>query len=380
MYTQHDPVRAAAHRTDYQNQSLAYSNDGGITWKKYGKNPVLKNPGIEDFRDPKLMWYEPAKEWIVTLAVKDRISFYSSKDLKNWKKESDFGWNLGAHGGVWECPDLFPLQYEGKTTWVLIVNINPGGPNKGSATQYFLGSFDGKKFVTRDTLTRWLDFGPDEYAGITWYNTGGRRIFIGWMSNWLYANQVPTRAWRNAMTVPREIMLKNSANGLVVASQPVAELSTLDRKATVLSNITVTNSLDLSKKIGLIQSPYRLDLHLEASSGLSLVLSNGNGQSLLIAYDEKEKKYSIDRTHSGKLDFSADFPGVHSAPRISASSFIDLTVIVDNSSVELFADKGLTVMTEIFFPDEPFNGIQIKGPANFTIEKLKFTPLKSIWP
>ena len=174
-------------------------------------NPVLKNPGITDFRDPKVMWYDAGKKWIMTLAVKDHITFYSSPDLKNWKKESEFGKDVGAHGGVWECPDLISFDDNGKQVWVLIVNINPGGPNGGSATQYFIGDFDGKKFTPINTDTKWIDYGPDEYAGVTWSNTGNRKIFLGWMSNWSYAQLVPTQTWRSAMTLPRNLSLVHVA-------------------------------------------------------------------------------------------------------------------------------------------------------------------------
>ena len=168
IFTHHDPEGEKAGSNTFQNQSLAYSLDDGKTWTKYAGNPVLKNPGITDFRDPKVMWYEPQKKWVMTLATKDHITFYSSPNLKDWTKESEFGKELGAHGGVWECPDLFPLDDNGKKVWVFIVNINPGGPNGGSATQYFIGDFDGKTFTPSQTNTKWLDYGPDEYAGITW--------------------------------------------------------------------------------------------------------------------------------------------------------------------------------------------------------------------
>ncbi len=180
IFTHADLNKEKIGRLDSQNESLAYSNDDGNTWTKYANNPVLKNPGIKDFRDPKVMWYGPGKKWIMSLATKDRITFYSSGNLKNWVKESDFGSQTGAHGGVWECPDLFPLTVEGKKLWVLFVSINPGGLNGGSATQYFIGNFDGKKFVPNRTDTRWLDYGTDNYAGVTWSNTGaGEYLWAG---------------------------------------------------------------------------------------------------------------------------------------------------------------------------------------------------------
>lgn len=208
IFTHHDTIGAKARTNNYQSQSIAYSLDEGKTWTKYANNPVVKNPGIRDFRDPKVMWYEDGKKWVMTLATKDRVTFYSSKNLKEWTKESEFGETVGAHGGVWECPDLFPLKYKGDNVWVLMVSINPGGPNKGSATQYFTGKFDGKNFTPFQTDTRWIDYGTDNYAGVTWSNTRDRKIFLGWMSNWQYARVVPTEKWRSAMTVPRDLNLE----------------------------------------------------------------------------------------------------------------------------------------------------------------------------
>jgi fructan beta-fructosidase len=167
IFTHHDHAGERAGSSTYQNQSIAYSVDEGKTWTKYSGNPVVKNPGIKDFRDPKVSWHQASKKWIMTLATLDRISFYSSPNLKDWTKESEFGKDVGAHGGVWECPDLFPLDVNGKTIWVLLVSINPGGPNGGSATQYFTGDFDGKTFTPFQTDTRWIDYGPDNYAGVT---------------------------------------------------------------------------------------------------------------------------------------------------------------------------------------------------------------------
>jgi fructan beta-fructosidase len=220
IFTHHDPTREKQGKNTYQNQSIAYSLDEGETWKKYDSNPVLKNPGIKDFRDPKVSWYEPTKKWIMTLATLDRITFYSSPDLKHWTKESEFGQNIGAHGGIWECPDLFTLKHDGKDISILLVSINPGGPNGGSATQYFTGTFDGHTFMPFQTDTRWIDYGPDDYAGVTWANTGERKIFLGWMSNWQYANLVPTEKWRSAMTTPRDLSLQKINDKYYITSAP----------------------------------------------------------------------------------------------------------------------------------------------------------------
>jgi fructan beta-fructosidase len=379
IFTHHDPIGEKQGTNNFQNQSIAYSLDNGKTWTKYAGNPVLKNPGITDFRDPKVMWYEPQKKWIMTLATKDRITFYSSRDLKEWTKESEFGAALGAHGGVWECPDLFALDDNGKKVWVLIVNVNPGGPNGGSATQYFVGEFDGNKFTSLHTDTRWLDYGPDEYAGITWSNTGNRNIFLGWMSNWQYANVVPTKTWRNAMTIPREIKLKHIGKEIHLASEPIEALNIIRSKPVVCQNVPVKNAFDVVSKSGKISLPARLDLNLDKLNDLSVILSNDAGEAVVIGYDKKQKLYFIDRTRSGKTDFQKDFAGRFVAPRLSSTDNIDLSLIIDVSSVELFADNGLTVMTAIFFPTKPFNHLRIQSPDNTTIKKLAYNNFKSIW-
>jgi fructan beta-fructosidase len=188
IFTHHNPVREAAGQRGFQYQSLAYSLDDGETWKKFPGNPVLQNTAATDFRDPKVHWHEATGRWVMSLATRDRVTFFSSPDLKAWARESAFGEKLGAHGGVWECPDLFPIEHKGRTVWVLLVSINPGAPNGGSGTQYFLGDFDGHRFKPFDDKTRWIDYGTDDYAGVTFSNTGDRRIFIGWMSNWNYGS------------------------------------------------------------------------------------------------------------------------------------------------------------------------------------------------
>ena len=377
IFTQHSMQGEKAGKNDYQNQSIAYSNDDGKTWIKYKGNPVLKNPGITDFRDPKVMWYEPQKKWVMTLATKDCITFYSSKNLKNWVKESEFGATVGAHGGVWECPDLFTLDNNGKKVWVLLVSINPGGPNKGSATQYFIGDFDGSKFVPYTTDTKWIDYGPDNYAGITWSNTGTRKIFLGWMSNWLYATVVPTETWRSAMTIPRELKLKHVGNDILIASQPVVELSKIQSKPIIISNVKIINNIDMAARAGKIKFPCRINLSLEEIKDFSLVVSNDRGEELVIGFDKKQNQYFIDRTKSGKTEFQKEFAARHVAPRLTDNNKMTISLLIDVSSVELFADDGLTAMTAIFFPNKPYNQIHIQSTENAVIKNMEYINLKS---
>jgi fructan beta-fructosidase len=379
IFTNHDPKGEKAKRNDFQNQSIAYSLDEGNTWTKYAGNPVLKNPGIIDFRDPKVMWYEAGKKWVMTLATKDRVTFYSSPNLKVWKKESDFGATLGAHGGVWECPDLFPLNYNGKKVWVLIASINPGGPNGGSATQYFLGDFDGHSFTPNSNKTKWIDYGPDDYAGITWSNTGDRKIFIGWMSNWDYADRVPTVKWRSAMTVPRELKIKEVGNDMFVASEPVKELGIIARKPEIIQQLTVNGNYELFPKT-VKKTPSRLDISLDKTQDFSILLSNSQNEKLVIGFDKTSNSYFIDRSTAGKSDFKEGFARKHTAPRLSNNPYTDISIILDESSMELFADDGLTVMTEIFFPQKPFDKLEIKTKEKVLFKKIRYSQLKSIWP
>ena len=379
MFTQHNMDGEKAGRNDYQNQSIAYSLDDGKTWKKYAGNPVLKTPGLKDFRDPKLVWYEPQKKWVVVIATRNYIDFYSSPDLKNWTKESEFGEGRGAHGGGWECPDLFPMNDNGKQRWVLIVNLNPGAPNGGSGTQYFVGDFDGKTFTSEQKETLWLDYGPDNYAGVTFSNTGNRKILIGWMSNWQYANQVPTEKFRSAMTLPRELKIKDVDNKLLITSQPVQELASLKSAPVTIQNIAVNKSIDLTKKMGRLKIPCSINLSLNRANNFSFVFSNDLGEQLVVGYDQDQHQYFIDRTKSGKIDFQKDFAGRHIAPRLTDDASMNISLVLDASSVELFADDGLTVMTSLVFPNKPFSQIQVESSDILSIKKITYTSLKSIW-
>jgi fructan beta-fructosidase len=378
IFTHHDPKGEKDGKNNFQNESLAYSLDEGNTWTKYAGNPVLKNPGIRDFRDPKVMWYAKDKKWVMTLATQDHITFFSSPNLRDWKKESEFGKEIGAHGGVWECPDLFSLKLNGKTYWVLIVNLNPGGPNGGSATQYFVGDFDGNKFTPIDNSTRWVDYGPDEYAGITWSNTGNRKIFLGWMSNWQYANQVPTEKWRNAMTIPRELALKQINGQIHLASEPVKELTRIELKPVI--NVPV---LSFKKNVvplfPTLPDQYAVKFRIDKITNYCIVLTNDVGEKLVLGYNKASNRYYIDRTKSGKVDFNPEFAKTFFAPRFSKSSSSDIMLIVDASSIELFADNGLTVMTCVFFPQKPFNHLQFENSKGITLKNLQLLPFKSIW-
>ncbi|MBX3238950.1 MAG: glycoside hydrolase family 32 protein [Chitinophagaceae bacterium] len=378
VYTSHNHTMEKDGFDKIETQSIAYSLDEGKTWTKYKGNPVLPNPGIRDFRDPKVSWYEPAQKWIMTLATKDHITFYSSSDLKNWKEESKFGKDLGAHGGVWECPDLIPFEVDGKQVWVLIVNLNPGAPNGGSGTQYFTGSFDGSVFTPDDTDTKWLDYGPDNYAGITWSNTGDEKLFIGWMSNWVYANIVPTKNWRSATTVARKLGLTKEVGRYRVVSTPVSALEELKTKEFTTKSKSI-KKLDVTAGAGALTGPALLQFNTDELKSFSIELSNTTGEKTVIGYDRTANNYFIDRSQSGKTGFHKDFANIATAPRLSSAKNADITLVIDNASVELFADNGLSVMTAIFFPESDYTNVSIHSADKLKIKELSFKHLKRIW-
>jgi fructan beta-fructosidase len=372
IFTHHLPD-APKDKIDFQYQSLAYSVDNGVTWTKYAGNPVLKNPGIIDFRDPKVIWYEPEQKWVMALATKDCITFYASTDLKNWATLSEFGKTAGAHGGVWECPDIFALEYNGRQVWVLLVSINPGAPNGGSATQYFLGDFDGKSFTAFDTVTRWMDYGPDNYAGVTWSNTGNRKILAGWMSNWNYANILPATNWRNALTIPRELSLQNAQGQLLLASAPVKELEAQYLKATTLKNITTATTLPAAAKQALL--PCRIDMDLTTAAGFEIQLTNDAGEILSVGFDDSHQQFYIDRSKAGVHDFYKGFAVKSTVPRFKKGK-LNFTLLLDINSAELFADDGCSVMTAVYFPVKKFTTINLLPAAGAAIQQVSITALK----
>lgn len=355
----------------HQYQSIAYSTDEGKTWTKYEGNPVLPNPGIWDFRDPKVMWHEETGKWVMTLATKQTITFYASPNLKEWTRLSEFGEGIGAHGGVWECPDLISFDHGGKKVWVLIVSINPGAPNGGSGTQYFVGDFDGTTFTPYETETKWLDYGRDNYAGITWSNTGNRRVFIGWMNNWDYANLIPTGQWRGATTLPRELRLEQIEGKWYVASSPVTELEAITQSFHEAQALELTGETSLRSIMENLPEGFRLDFTISAAEDFTVKLTNDHNEWVDFGFNAAEKQFYIDRRQSGDLAFSDKFASVNTAPRIGADGNIEVSIFVDVSSIEVFADNGLTAMTDTFFPTAIFNDVVLVGESGNTVEKLK---------
>ncbi len=388
IFTYHDPVLEKKGSNIFQNQGIAYSIDKGRSWIKYPGNPVLKNPGIRDFRDPKVIWHNETGKWIMILAVQDRVHLYSSPDLLDWSFESEFGKGAGAHGGVWECPDLFSLKVAGSdiSKWVMFVSINPGGPGGGSATQYFTGEFDGHKFTPDYTNEKWVDMGRDNYAGVTWSNVpeeDGRQLFIGWMSNWDYATVVPTRVWRSATTVPRELSLIRNEDGFFLVSNPVKELITLREKSykPFIFSQKFEGEMEIdTDSIKLMQSELVFNFNLKdnLADSIGVFIENELNERLIIGYSVEQKQFFVDRTNAGNSDFSRKFAGVSTAA-YEAGSSLKMHFLIDASSCELFVDDGRLVMTNLVFPSESYTKLKVFSTSEVTLENTVLYSLSSIW-
>lgn len=557
IFTHHLMEGEKAGRNDFQYQSIAYSNDKGRTWTKYEGNPVLPNPGnIRDFRDPKVFWHEGTQRWIMVLAAGDHVKIYSSPNLKQWQHESDFGHNLGAQGGVWECPDLFELTVENTRDyrlWVMLVSINPGAPNGGSGTQYFVGRFDGSTFQLEEKFAKamagdsiaapsgevfadfergysgwtseglafgkesasgqlpnqatvtgytdkrlansfrgsggsigrlsspefmieqpyihfliggeenlertalqlivdgqpvrratgkgdaqlrwtswevsqligkraklvlldgsrnpdgyiladhivfadqplktvgnrtfWLDHGRDNYAGVTWSDIlqdDGRRIFIGWMSNWDYARDVPTTPWRSAMTIPRTLTLRDTKQGARLYSQPARELRQLRRYTGAIRKQMVEGTLPLTPLLDAPHSLTETEIYLQWDStqppeSIQLELSNKLGEKVTVGLDIKANEYFCDRTGSGP-SFVEGFLSRDIAPRQGQGNRVKLHLFTDVSSLELFADGGQPNFTTRFFPTQPFNQIRLMSEGGkVMVAGGNIHALRSVW-
>ena len=553
FYTYHNADMEKKGATDYQTQALAYSLDKGKTWEKYSDNPIIENPGIKDFRDPKVMWHEPSSKWVMVLAQKDHIGFYSSDNLIDWSLESTFGEEIGSHGGVWECPELLLMPIEGtnESRYVLLVSISPGGPNGGSATQYFVGDFDGKEFhldsewqseltptvatfpegevfdnfengagkwaaegnafadaptsgghatqppptgysdeflvnsfadedraagtltsepftisepfinfkiggghhpdkvgiqlvvdgeivksetgVNRETLhyaswdvsqwegesailriidkesgswghtyiddivfasspasnrvepAIWLDHGTDNYAGVTFFKTPDseekRHVFMGWMSNWLYANEVPTEKWRSAMTLPRSLHLVETAEGLRVSSKLVDEVDNLVEDSAASSTLATYETISLSATDNTGRESalrYSFKVQGERTSPVSIRFENEHGEFVDIEIDQQKSVVLLDRSQSGETSFNNQFGNLQKGVLTTTSDAFTVTVVVDRSSLELFIDDGATVMTSLVFPESVYDTMRV-GPESQPLYQVSIERLGSVW-
>jgi fructan beta-fructosidase len=384
---------------DVQTQGLAYSLDKGRTWTKYKGNPVIPNPGLRDFHDPKVIWYEPKEQWIMALAVERRVRIYTSPNLKDWSYASDFGLNLDSKENVWERPDLFELPIgngSNKTKWILTVNVELGF-NKEWKTGFFAGDFDGEVFTSLQTSPYGTDYGNDNYGGITFNNLpDGRHILIGWMNNWEYANHIPTSPWRGSLTIPRKLRLEQTPFYYLLASQPVEEISTLYGKHVIIHNIDVVQDIhadgfmDVTSRIHFPLLPSEVIIRFKTENQIPLgfaerfgiKLRNNEGEYILAGYDTYHQQFYIDRSSHSALEI---FPKTFSTAQVSGydaneSGTLDMQIILDAASIELFAMDGKAVITDTFYPSSDFNMMEIFAEnGKIHVENISVTQLKSIW-
>ena len=380
---------------DKQSQNLAVSSDGGRTWTNYSGNPIadFHQP---DFRDPKVFWYEPQKKWVMVAVFADekQVKILDSRDLKTWKLQSTFGpvgeGLLSQSKGQWECPDLFELPLDGEKNnrkWVLVVNRNPGAPAGGTGTQYFVGNFDGTNFVNEMPAGHelWADYGKDFYATNSFSDIpaqDGRRIWIGWISNWQYANTEPTQLWRGAQSLPRSLELKTLPDGVRLMQTPIKEVASI--RSQQLVRLGRTSIAEAKKSLALAAIHETLleietEISLGASGEIGFRLRKGPKEETVIGVSASNQEIFIDRTRSGEVSFSPEFPGVHRA-KLRWISPLKLRIFLDRSSVEVFANDGETVLTDRIYPSPESTGIEVYSrAANANLQSLKIWKLRSIW-
>lgn len=376
IYTGHHTNQAR------QDQRIAYSTDRGRTWTSYSGNPVLDIDTAE-FRDPKVFWHAPTRCWMMVIALPTdrKVAFYTSPDLKQWTLAGDFG-PAGSTEGLWECPDLFPLPVDGdikQTKWVLLVNVNPGAPAGGSGCQYFIGTFNGERFVAEEKA-QWLDYGPDFYAAVSWSDLperDGRRIIIGWMNNWLYANETPTSPWRGAMSIPRELTLRRTRDGLRLCQQPVRELTAIRRgPAQLLVEGCLQDAAEWMAQQRDLPDAFDMELSLAGVTAdtvlmIDLFLGEGEENKVTVVCDVNRQSLRVNRTQAGQSDFHPSFAAVHEAPLPLDGERLHLRLLLDASSIEVFAQNGVVSLTHLLFPENSGRGLRIRindAPMNAHVE------------
>ena len=357
----------------------SYSNDNGRTYTKYEKNPILTPfDGLKDFRDPKVFWYEPAQKWYMIVSADKNMRFYSSTDMKNWEYLSQFGEGYGVQPNQFECPDFVQLPVDGNKDnmkWVMIVNINPGCPFGGSATEYFVGEFDGKEFKCDNdkSVTKWLDFGKDHYATVCFSNTGDRTIAVPWMSNWQYANVTPIRQYRGANALPRELSLYTKNGEIYMAANAVKETEGLRKGTTPVNDFTLADEHLVSPLATGAEGACELEMDITPgkaqATGFQLLLDMKAGrlvmdrtQSGLTAFGEKAEphaKETDDHRKTESVNYINDFAlGTWAPLSLCEGKTYHLDVFVDKCSVEIFVDGGRIAMTNLVFPTQPYNALR----------------------
>lgn len=368
----------AVYSYENQSQGVAYSTDAGRSWVKYAGNPVIRALA-DDFRDPKVFWYEPSEQWIMVIAAGHEVQVFASPDLLEWEMTSRF---TGGHVvGVWEVPDLFPLEIEGETKWVLLVSVGAMAPAGGGGVQYFIGDFDGQSFTPDDPSTiLWLDYGPDNYAGTIWNNApDDQRIYIGWMSNWLYAAATPTSIWRGTSTLPRELRLVRTPEGIRLAQQPFRSLEALRQPVGTWADLELSGEINLEEVAGR-RLEIIAELEAETAERFGIIVHNGEGEPTRVLYNTAQAQLLVGRSDVIPGGYISGFTRFYGAPLELENDRLRLHVYVDEASVEVFAEDGLIAMTSLTFADPLNNGVSLfaeNGTAR--LAHLEIYSLASIW-
>jgi len=385
-----------------QSQGIAYSKDNGRTWIKYEGNPVLRPNATADFRDPKVIWHNEAEKWIMALAVQDRVEFYSSPNLIHWSFESSFGSDvIGTHRGVYECPDLFPIEVDGEPDqlkWVLLLSVgdnngvnplDPETPGTGSGMLYFVGSFDGNQFKPDTAIQsindlRWLDYGADFYAAVTWDNAPtprNQKLCIGWMNNWRYAGAIPTDPWRGCMSVPRVLKLKRFSSELKLIQEPVKALNLLRSEVVTQDQLNIDSESHLLTGVTLTSGEIIADFELGSATQFGIRLRKSAQEATTLGVDVSSETIYLDRTNSGQTDFHPSFSIKHCAPlSLQESKKLLLRVLIDHSSVEVFINGGQIVFTDLIFPSDNSHELELfSSDGSVTVISLQINKLNSVW-
>lgn len=384
-----------------QVQSIAYSKDKGRTWTKYEGNPVLFPETTIDFRDPKVFWHEETSKWIMSLAVQDRVEFYTSSNLKEWAFASAFGADvIGTHRGIYECPDLFSIHVDedpNKKKWVLILSVgdrngvNPNDPEPpagGSGMMYFFGNFDGKTFTPDEPVNsaddlNWIDYGSDFYAAVTWSNTpkgDGQRLWLGWMNNWRYAGMLPTSQWRGSMSIPRELKLKTYPEGLRLVQVPVQEFNGIRSMLATLENVTIEPDTNPLIGINVNKAELIAEFEIGTATEFGFKVRKSADEETVIGYDSAELELFVDRTNSGLTNFHPDFAAKHRAPLAPSDNRVRMSIYMDWSSIEVFGNDGTTVISDTIFPAPESNGLELYAVGgNIKLVSLHINEMESIW-
>ncbi|HTS66313.1 MAG TPA: glycoside hydrolase family 32 protein [Candidatus Acidoferrales bacterium] len=386
VYTGHTPP--APGRAALETQNIAYSNDRGRTWTKYAGNPVL-DLGMADFRDPHVFWSEAARAWTMAVALpgQHKVLIYRSADLKRWQRVSEFG-PAGATGGQWECPTLAEVPVEGRagaSRWVLKVGLNPGGLQGGSGEQYFAGSFDGTRFINENppATTLWTDYGKDCYCALPFNGSppGAAPVMLGWMNDWQYAGDVPTKPWRGQMTIPRRLQLKQTAEGLRLAQEPV-DLESL-RGAEFAwrgSDAASLNRALRDKGPRGTSWELRAKVRPGAAGEVGWRVLSGEGKYTLVGYNAAGGEFFVDRTHSGDTGFQRDFPARTTVKR-PANGTLDFVILADRSTLEVFAQGGLVAITTLVYPPPEARAVEFSAEGGPPAEiRVQAWELATTWP